>query len=131
MKRIPNNYCKITNCKNKTWGDRCSTHRYRWQKYKSYDLPGYVGEPNTLLKVILPKGIVKICPDHGDLTSEDCYSRTWNGKISSYYCKKCILGLNIKNKYKGMNSLKCYEKLSEKQNNVCAICKKQNTTTRN
>lgn len=125
--------CRISNCKNIITykGKVCGKHKWRWAKYRSYDLPGYRGVPNILEVNKLPKGIVKICEIHGNLKDEDTYKRYYKGKISTYYCKLCILSLNIKNKFKGLKGLDCYNKLLEKQNGLCAICFKQNTTKRN
>ncbi len=125
--------CKITNCKNIIThkGTVCGTHKWRMSKFNSYDLPGYTGEPNFYEEIKLPEGVVKICEIHGNLTAEEVYNRYYKNNISSRYCKKCILGSNIKRKYEGMNSLKCYENLLKQQNGSCAICFKQNTTTRN
>lgn len=125
--------CRISNCQNIITykGNICGTHKWRWSKYRSYDLPSYSGNPNYLVKENLPYGIVKKCAFHGLLTLEDTYQRLYKGKISSYYCKKCILGLNIKNKYKGLKGIECYDELLAKQNGICAICHQKNNTTRN
>lgn len=130
---IKNKICRISNCNNiiRGKGTVCGKHKWRFNKYKSYDLPSYIGTPNYYIKNELPKDIVKICDIHGQLKTTDTYIRHYKGKISSYYCKKCILDGNIKRKYKGLNSLKCYEELLQKQNGLCAICNKTNTTTRN
>ena len=85
--------CSISNCNTRVWknGTICAKHRWRKKKNKSYDLPDYIGEPNLPIINILPEGIVKLCRVHGELKIEDCYLRYYFGKISSYYCKKCIL----------------------------------------
>lgn len=125
--------CLISNCNKILTGDGriCGKHKWRWTKFGSYDLPGYKGTPSKIEEIILPENIVKVCEIHGNLKSDETYHRYHKGKISSYYCKICILSLNIKNKYQGLNSIECYEKLLEEQNGSCAICRKQNTTTRN
>lgn len=133
MLMAKNEKCRISNCKNIITykGTICGTHKWRMNKYNSYDLPSYQGEPNTYVENKLPEGIVKNCEIHGNLNSTEVYNRYYKGHISSQYCKKCMLSLNIKNKYKGMNNLEDYDDMLAKQNNCCAICKDQNTTTRN
>lgn len=128
-----NDICIISNCKNKITykGKICGTHKWRFKKYKSYDLPNYKGEPNQPITKNLPKNIVKICPIHGELKIENCYLRYYKQKISTYYCKACTLSSNIKRKYKGLKGLECYDQLLKKQNNVCDICKMPNLTKRN
>lgn len=125
--------CRISNCKNILRGNGtiCGKHRWRLKKFNSYDLPNHIGEPNYYIKIEYPIGIISICDKHGNLEKNQVYIRYYKGKESSYYCKECILSINIKNKYKGLNGLDCYEKLLKEQNYVCAICKQKNTTTRN
>jgi len=124
--------CRISNCKNIITykGNVCGTHKWRWTKYRSYDLPTHTGQANTFVDK-LPEGIVKDCPVHGHLTSEETYHRYYKGHVSTYYCKICMLSRNIKLKYKGLESVECYDELLKKQNGVCAICHQKNNTTRN
>lgn len=104
-------------------GTKCDKHYKLWQKYKSHDEP---------IKPKLPEGIIKICKKHGELTKEDCYLQgKHREKYQYWYCKKCILDLNIKTKYKGMNGLEDLEVMLESQNGVCVMCKGENNTTRN
>src|ERR1700685_3648739 len=112
-------YCRVSNCKNTAHGVICTMHRYRWNKYKSYDMPNYVGIPNYLTDIPLSSGKVRRCKIHGELNIEDTYLVKYKNNIH-YKCKKCILSLNIKNKYKGMKSLDCYDQMLEKQNDCCA-----------
>ena len=124
--------CRVTFCLNRVYhhGNVCATHRYRMKKHGSYDLPDYYGKPSELVLPVLPKGIVKNCKIHGHLPVEDCYTRMYKN-TPHYKCKQCIISLNIKNKYKGMKSLECYNQMLAKQKGCCAMCKGQNTTTRN
>ncbi len=126
--------CRVTNCKNIIThkGTVCGTHKWRMAKFGSYDLPSYTGIPNTYMEPEkLPDGIVKFCPEHGNLTEDQVYNRFYKLKISSRYCRQCALSANIKRKYKGMSSLNDYNALYEAQQGKCAICHKENTQTRN
>lgn len=125
--------CLISNCKNKIThkGTICGKHKWRKKKFNSYDLPNHQGQANYKIDKKLPENIVKICTKHRELKIDECYLRYYKGAISSYYCKKCLLSLNIKNKYKGMKGIECYDDLLKEQNGVCAICKKGNLTKRN
>jgi len=73
---------------------------------------------------------VQKCKKHGNLTIDEVYSRPYKQTIY-YKCKKCILSLNIKRKYEGMNSLDDYERMLLKQRGVCGLCKGKNNSTRN
>jgi hypothetical protein len=127
--------CIISNCKNTISqgrkGKLCGTHRWRFKKYEQYDLPSHIGEPNLPVIEKLPTDMVSKCEVHGYLQKDQTYVRYYKGREGSYYCRECLLGLNIKNKYKGMNGLDDYNKLLLKQNGSCAICRGQNNTTRN
>lgn len=124
--------CRITNCHNSAKGKICSTHRYRWNMYKSYDLPDYIGMPNYLTDIPLPHGYVKRCKTHGDLKREQTYIRFYKGKESSYYCKECLLSHQLTKKYKNIYGMKDYEEMLIEQDNKCKMCKiTQNNTTRN
>jgi len=124
--------CLITNCTTRVYhhGNVCANHRYRLKKYNSYDLPGHEGPPSRLELPVLPDGIVKNCKIHGHLPLEDCYIKMYKN-TPHYKCKQCILSLNIKNKYQGMKSLECYNKMLAAQSGVCKMCKGNNTVTRN
>lgn len=122
--------CRVSNCKNKITykGTVCGTHKWRMKKYKSYDLPTHKGDPSVYVpKPGLPEGIVKECPTHGFLKSEETYHRYYKGKISTYYCKDCMATRGIKAKYVGLKTIEEYDELLRKQNGVCAICFKENT----
>ena len=60
--------CSVTGCvsrvASKKYCTLCPTHLYRWNKYKSYDLPEHL-EPE-----VLPEGIIKKCKHHGYLKKE-------------------------------------------------------------
>ena len=124
--------CCISNCKGKIYnhGTICSKHHWRKRRFNSYDLPDHQGEPSQPVITKLPDGIVYRCTTHGDLSLEDVYLKKYK-ENTHYKCKKCIASLHIKIKYKGMNGLDDYDLMLAKQDGVCAICKRQNTTTRN
>lgn len=111
----------------------CQMHRTRFSRYKSYDLP-------TSPK--LPEGILKICKVHGELNSLQVYKRC-SGK-DWLSCRQCVKNCNrrfddkvtssFRNSYKKYYYLhkdkikfkkSDYNLLLERQNNVCAICKKE------
>lgn len=60
--------CSVIGCVDRVTSKKyctlCAKHLYRWNKYKSYDLP------ENLEPVELPEGIVKRCKYHGDLDIE-------------------------------------------------------------
>ena len=103
----------------------CGIHRYRWEKYKSYEAPKQKS---------LPENIKMKCKIHGFLTIDEV-------DISEHFykCKQCRKERRKKNKEdprKVKNSylkrifkitLEDYEKLLEKQNNLCKICNKPET----
>lgn len=124
--------CSVSNCNTKVYkhGTICSKHHRRQKKYGQYDLPSHKGTPNLPIVEKLPEGIVKNCKKHGHLSKEKVYIRYHKGK-ENYFCKICLIDINIKKKYVGMNGLEDYDKILLKQNGSCAICKGQNTTTRN
>ncbi len=124
--------CCVTNCPTRVWGHGtiCSKHRWRKKKYGSYDLPDHIGKPNEPIIISFPDGIVYNCKIHGHLQIQDTYQKKYNDNIH-YKCKTCMLNKNIKRKYQGMNDLNDYDRMLSGQNHCCAICKGQNTTTRN
>jgi hypothetical protein len=123
--------CLVSNCKNKIThkGTICGTHKWRMKKYKSYDLPSYIGKPNYYQKKTLPNGILKNCTIHGHIQIENVYIRYYKGN-PNYACKICVLNRQMQNKFYGMNE-DDYQKILKVQNHVCAICKKPEKTTRN
>lgn len=130
--------CIINTCTNIISQGRkgfiCGTCQYRKRTFNSYDLPNHVGEPSYPVKPNLPEGIAKICKKHGHLTKDECYlqGKHKNSLYQYWYCKKCILDLNIKNKYGLEHGLEDYEAMLSAQNGICAICKCTiNNTTRN
>ena len=128
--------CRVLPCNNIITQGRkgrvCGTHQYRMRTFGSYDLPDHEKMPSFYCEPPkLPENIVKICEKHGELTIEEVYPKPYKQKIKSYNCKKCMLSDNIRNKYKGMNSIEDYEEMLIKQNGVCAICRGLNTTKRN
>jgi len=98
----------------------CGVHRYRWEKYKSYDAPA----PNKL-----PDGIVIKCKIHGFLTVDETHTSE-----GFYRCKQCKKDAG--KKYKRCQrktkhhwlmrnfgiTIDEYELMLSKQNGVCAIC---------
>lgn len=137
---MPNDICIVPGCnkpQEKSQGRHiCGMHRSRWGRYKSYDLP----EPKKL-----PDGIVKVCKKHGDLTESQTKKRVKNRDwLTCLVClKECEerftekMGHLFRNAYRksyyigGSNGLKlskdAYKNMLEKQNYVCAICKKSET----
>ena len=127
------NKCRISNCETllKTKGTVCGKHKWRFKKFGCYDLPSHQGEPSSYIPIIFPEGIVYDCSKHGHLRIEDTYQRPYKeGKIH-YKCKRCIRDSNIKRNFAGMEGTECYEKMLEKNKNVCSICKNPNTTRAN
>lgn len=128
--------CIVSNCKNIITAGRkgrlCGTHRWRFKKYGQYDLPNHVGKPNLPVIEKLPDDIVSKCDKHGYLKKDQTYVKYYKGKESSYYCRECLLTINIKRKYKGLNGLDDYEKMLANQNGKCGMCgTDKNNTTRN
>ena len=143
--------CKIQNCNNLIThkGKICNTHRWRWERYKSYDEP---------LKQKLPDGIIKICKIHGELTEDKIYrckkekrngiqyiwivciecenlrKNKWqleNPKRSKelasvwYKTEKGIISRRKKQLKKYDLTIDQYNSMLKSQNNVCAICMKE------
>ena len=132
------NICRISNCTYVLLQDGavCGKHKWRMNKFKSWDLPSYHGVPNYYVEdEPYPEGIVHKCPyDHGFLTIDDVYEisavRKKNGE-AYYTCKKCARDGNIRRNYKGMNSMEDYNKMHEAQNGLCAICNLPNSSKSN
>lgn len=118
--------CRISNCNNIITykGTVCGTHKWRWTKYKKYDLPGYVGSPNYYIDDVFNKEIIHVCKKkHGELTLDQVYQRKDSeGYVLQYHCKLCARDGNIRRNYLGMNSMDCYNKMLDKQKGLCAIC---------
>lgn len=133
MKKIK--YCQVSNCYNYSKGRICTTHRYRWNTYSSYDLPSYKGEPNYLPDDnVLPDGIIRLCKKHGTLTIDDCYDRPYQGVNTlnhSYVCRKCIRDGNIRRNFEEMNDMEDYQTMWDRQKGLCAICSKPSTQRSN
>lgn len=127
---MSNQICIIEGCtrfRDKKQNRRvCQMHRVRYGRHKSYELP-------TSPK--LPDGILKICKHHGELTSVGVYTHKGRKDLLCRTCvkesiKKCKakkgdyqLSYYIKNS--GIKfSKEEYAQLLNKQNNLCAICKK-------
>lgn len=136
--------CIIPNCTNlrdKKQNRRiCQLHRSRLSKFKSYEIP---------LKPLLPEGIVKVCKKHGPLKEEQTKKRN-KGK-DWRTCLQCLseceqrftkkVGYRYRNELKkyylvgGHSGNFCgtklskenYNKILEKQDYVCAICKNPET----
>lgn len=149
--------CRVPHCiklVKKIRGTLCETHRYRWEKFKSFDPP---------IKKMLPDGIVKICKNHGELTKDKVNTyKVFNKKNAQISCATCDSIKNIKSKNKYYNERKDeinkkrkqtynlnleknhdqnrkrrfgitkqeYLKMLADHNNVCAICLKPETATR-
>lgn len=154
---MKNDICKVEDCLNlvtKKQGSLCEVHRYRWEKFKSFDKP---------IKKSLPDGIVKICEIHGSLTKDKVHSSFRKGRnFPQLRCYKCYLETQRKSKKKDRienkkelsikrkayylktihkqhaNNRKRrfgitqeqYQLMLDKQNNLCAICKLPETVKR-
>lgn len=126
--------CRVTNCSNRIWngGNACTTHRYRFKKYGSYDLPNYVGEPNKLIIEIVPDWAAGKCKKHGFLRENQMYrSHTNEGKYKTKGCRRCVLDRNIKKNYGLIGGIDEYEKLAIAQKGRCKICNIKNLSVTN
>lgn len=120
--------CRVTNCTNRIWngGYVCSTHRYRFNMYKSYDLPSHVGEPSKLNIEIAPEWAAGKCKTHGYLRDNQMYrSHTHQGEYKTKGCRRCVLDRNIKKSYGFSGGIDEYEELAKKQNHKCKICNEE------
>jgi hypothetical protein len=151
--------CKVIDCNKfvtKKSGALCEQHRYRWEKFKSFDEP-------LQIKHELPFGIVKICNIHGNLNKEQVQIYERKGRIlPQIRCYQCYLIAGRKSKKKNsiekkeensvrrkayyqknidkqhaMNrksrfgiTLEHYQDMLINQNNLCAICKMPETVMR-
>ncbi len=120
--------CKVDACQNPKVrrSALCTIHKYRWERYRSYNEPP---------KLILPPGIVKVCLIHGELT-RDQVSTCGTVNINSFRCKTCSFGkktpnplqnrkTHMRKKYK--MSLEEYDYHYEKQSGLCSICNQHET----
>lgn len=118
--------CRINTCKNIiTWkGTVCGTHKWRWAKYRCYDLPSHKGAPSYYVENTLPDQIVHVCKKkHGNLTISEVYERKCkDGYILQLHCKLCARDGNIKRNFKGMSGMEDYNKMLESQLGLCKIC---------
>jgi len=124
--------CKVSNCKNRIWhgGYICSTHRYRFKMYNSYDLPNYSGEPSKLEVEIIPEWSFGKCKVHGYLRENQMYkSHTNHGEYKTKGCRRCVLDRNIKKNYGLPGGIDEYEKLAKEQGGKCLICKTEHICT--
>lgn len=133
--KILKNYreCHITSCHNRiyTGGYVCTTHRYRFKKYKSYDLPTHIGEPSTLNVEKPPEWAAGKCQIHGYLRDNQMYRSHTKGKYKTKGCRRCVLDRNIKKNYGLKGGIDEYERLAKDQNHRCSICKQQNISVTN
>lgn len=81
--------CTYDNCKNKSHkglkSGLCSKHYYRIKKFNSFELP----------EKILPKGIIKICRNHGELTKEKTVIKIIKNK-EYLECHECVKSYHLK-----------------------------------
>lgn len=89
-----NDKCRLSDCRNlvtKKRGSLCEVHRYRWEKYKSFDSPVINPKPRILKeRPKLPDGILKICYKHGFLNESQVYIRiTKNRPSPDIVCCQC------------------------------------------
>jgi hypothetical protein len=116
--------CVIISCNSVVRaGTKCDKHYRLWSKFQLLEYPP---------KKKLPDGVVKICSKHGNLSKEECYLQgKHREKYQYWYCKKCILDLNLKNNFGLKNGLDDYEIMLAAQDGKCAICKcTENNTKR-
>jgi hypothetical protein len=152
--------CKVIDCNKfvtKKRGALCEQHRYRWEKFKSFDEP-------LKIKHEFPSGIVKICNIHGNLNKEQVHISERKGRnFPQIRCYQCYLITQRKSKKKSTvekkeeNSVKRkayylrtiekqhalnrkrrfgvtieqYQKLLQEQNHVCGICLQPESAKRN
>lgn len=134
--------CKAPECFNprdkKQRSTLCVMHRVRWSRHKSFNLP---------VKPPLPIGVTMICKHHGELSEEKCYFNEEYGYPQCLECKRITMKIfkdknpnrdtNILNKNytlrkdKVQFSKKEYHEMLTRQNNVCFICKKEETSKSN
>ena len=116
--------CHVTGCSNQiyTGGYVCTTHRYRFKKYNSYDLPTHTGEPSQLIVEKPPEWAAGKCQVHGYLRDNQMYRSHTRGIYKTKGCRKCVLDRNIKKNYGLEGGLDEYEKLVKEQNGICLIC---------
>lgn len=118
--------CHVSNCKNEiyTGGYVCTTHRYRFKIYSSYDLPSHEGPPSTLNIEVAPEWSAGKCRVHGYLRENQMYrSHCKEGEYKTKGCRRCVLDRNIKKSYGLKGGIEEYEKLATAQGGVCLICK--------
>lgn len=118
--------CHVSSCKNAihSGGYVCTTHRYRFKKYNSYDLPGYTGKKSTLNIELLPDWASGKCKKHGYLQENEMYrSQLKNEAYKTKGCRRCVLDRNIKKKYGFKNGIDEFDYLAKKQGYKCKICK--------
>ena len=123
-----NGICKANNCESPIKYPAyklCGVHRYRWEKYKSYDVPR---------QRELPENIKMKCKLHGYLNIEEV-------DISQgfYKCKECRRSRKREKKECPRKAkdqylrrvfsitIEHYEKLLLDQDNLCKICNKPET----
>lgn len=126
--------CRVSTCENRIWngGYVCSTHRYRFKKYNSYDLPSHTGEPSILEVEIPPEWALGKCKLHGYLRENQMYrSHMKEGKYKTKGCRRCVLDRNIKKNYGLKGGIDEYERLAIDQKNKCGICKNENLSVTN
>src|SRR6266702_4674599 len=120
--------CRVNTCSNRVWtgGNMCTTHRYRFKKYHSYDLPDHIGEPSILVIEIAPDWAAGKCKVHGYLRDDQMYrSHMAQGKYKTKGCRRCVLNRNIKKCYGFTGGIDEYESLAKNQNNRCKICNEE------
>ena len=118
--------CLVNTCNNIITykGTVCGTHKWRWGKFKSYDLPGHLGPLSYCEIPRLDGEIIHVCrKKHGDLTIDQVYERKdSDGYVIQYHCKLCARDGNIRRSFKGMNGMEDYQAMHDKQKGLCAIC---------
>jgi Autographiviridae endonuclease VII len=85
--------CKVQDCNTNTIDGHsvCPVHKYRWFKYKSYDVPKKEIIP-------IPDGYVKICKHHGNLKEHEVFKR--KNYLRCKYCHQEYYKINIEKRDK-------------------------------
>ncbi len=85
--------CRAPTCNDNTIDGHsvCPVHKYRWFKYKSFDVP-------QKIKPELPDGYVKLCKHHGYLKENDVFKK--KNFLRCKLCQKQYYEINIEKRDK-------------------------------
>ena len=154
-----NSICRIKSCSKTREKEStlCGMHRWRWKKYNSYDLPAKIMNPEGILKICKIHGELGLEEVYKSKSSSGY--RIWICKVCKLESNKRHLKKNpeqtkkrrgqyekgrkkydessesynsivyrLKNKFN--LTLEQYETMINNQNNLCAICKEEETSKR-